>query len=106
MFGPIYYIDSIAYTKTSVGPTFRKNGPCVIFDDGAVFFSQLQPDSYNRTAGPSKIDPSGYIRYYNAGGYYHRTDGPAVIKANGQKEYWIKHVQLTPEEFFLKYGVL
>ena len=35
-------------------------------------------------------------------GKYHREDGPAVIYANGNIEYWINGVQLTPVQFKIR----
>lgn len=96
----------ISWHEARTAIAFRTHGPCIIYNDGSVFFSQLHEVAYNRTAGPSRIYFSGYIRYTNLQGEYHRTDGPAVIKADGSKEYWVYDVRLTAEEFFLKYGVL
>lgn len=34
-------------------------------------------------------DTKGTIRYSNSDGIYHREDGPAVIKTDGYKSWWI-----------------
>ena len=36
-----------------------------------------------------EIDKNGNTLYYNEQGQFHREDGPAVVWADGRKEYWI-----------------
>lgn len=84
---------------------FREKGPCTVYDDGLLRFSQINVWANNRVSGPSYISPDGEIQYTNRIGQYHRTDGPAIIHENGSKEYWVKDLQLDSMEFFLKYGV-
>lgn len=86
--------------------SFRRNGPCIVQETGEVYFSQLDHKSHNRKKGPCAIQRNGAIAFANRYGIIHRTDGPAVINADGTKGYWVNRVQLTAEEFFLKYGVL
>lgn len=84
----------------------RDTGPCAICDDGTVYFSQNSTPAVYRLIGPSIIKEYGEIQYTNTNGQPHRTDGPAIIYANGSKEYWINNSRYLPEEFFLKYGVV
>lgn len=83
---------------------FRKHGPCTIHVNGHIYFSQLSRSSDNRKAGPSAIYASGLITYTNPKGMYHRTAGPAIINADGTKEYRINGKEISSTEFFLKYG--
>lgn len=59
-----------------------------------------------RVIGPSLIFPHGAVHYTNSKGKLHRTNGPAVTLADGSKDYWVNDKFLTPEEFFIKYGVI
>ena len=36
----------------------------------------------------------------NSAGQYHRTDGPAVERADGTKEWWFKGKQISKEEYY------
>ena len=40
-----------------------------------------------------EVDEDGTRRYYNAAGQFHRTDGPAVERADGT-EFWYQNGQL------------
>lgn len=82
------------------------HGPCTIYNDGCVLFSQINYRSYNRWKGPAIIHPDGELIYQNISGNYHRTDGPAVIKPNSVKQYWVDGNIILSDEFFLMYGVL
>ena len=47
----------------------------------------------------STITIYGNKSWYNENGELHREDGPALEYSNGTKEWWIKGVRLTEEEF-------
>lgn len=99
--------DSIDWYESNSGlDTFRKYGPCTIARSGHVFFSQVNSTTYNRKRGPCIVFSIGYIRYHNAKGEYHRTDGPAIIYADGRKEYYVNGRLIPLDEFFLKYGAM
>lgn len=76
-----------------------------IEDNGTVSFLYIE-EIYSRPVGPSVIFPNGHIIYTNYHGSYHRTNGPAVINADGSKEYYINDTLVPTEMFFLKCGVL
>jgi hypothetical protein len=42
--------------------------------------------------------------YYNSKGEWHNEAGPARIRPNGKKEYWIRDGCISEYEFTLKYG--
>lgn len=86
--------------------SLRENGPYMVTNTGDVFFSQVHRQSNNRKVGPSRIYAAGTVVYTDTGGNLHRTNGPALIQPNGDKEYWVRFSRLTPAEFFMKYGVL
>jgi hypothetical protein len=46
-----------------------------------------------------KIDKFGNKEYY-WNGELHREDGPAVECANGDKEWWIRHIQYSEENYW------
>lgn len=102
-----YNDPDIAWYSPGKYLTFRENGPSFITLDGRVYFSQIDSTTNNRKRGPAIICPTGEIVYQSStGGELHRTDGPARIWTSGDKEYWVNDKFLTPEEFFMKYGVL
>lgn len=47
----------------------------------------------------AKRDENNNLIYRNKQGELHRTDGPAVIKADGTNEWWIHGEQLSQDEF-------
>lgn len=95
----------VRFVKHIGGLSFREHGPCEIHNSGSVFFSELSELTHNRVRGPCRIYADGSIMY-GINSEYHRTDGPAIIRSDGQKFYWINHRMLSAEEFFMKYGVL
>lgn len=101
-----YTQDQINWYELHHAQTERSNGPCVITNAGVVRFSQLDSRTYNRKAGPSLISPNGEIKFQNVRGDYHRTNGPAIISADGSRVYIINDFTISAEEFFVKYGVL
>lgn len=44
------------------------------------------------------LDING-TKIFMQNGKLHRLDGPAIIRKNGDKEYWIQGVKLTESEF-------
>ena len=52
----------------------------------------------HREGGPAIEHKSGANGWYQ-NGLRHRTDGPAIIWANGKMERWINGVRLTEAEF-------
>lgn len=97
---------AITWYTPHIQSTFRKHGPARISNDGEVCFSQLSSSTYNRRSGPSRVSPNGEISYANKHGVWHRTTGPAIIHADGKREYYVRGKQTSADEFFLKYGVL
>lgn len=94
------------FTYNGCNIAFREKGPCKIQDDGNIRFSQISKLGFNRIKGPAYITPDGEISYLNNKFELHRTDGPAVIYPNGSKEYYIHDDLMSPDTFFLRYGVL
>ena len=54
-----------------------------------------------------KRDPNGYKlhkngdkTWKNSAGQYHRTDGPAVERADGSKEWYFKGRRITKKEYY------
>lgn len=87
----------------------RPIGPCAISDSGDVYFLKREngkTDYSRQIGGPSMIHDDGNVFYTSANGECHRTDGPAIIWANGTKEYRINGVQIDSTEFFLTYGTM
>lgn len=78
---------------------FRENGRSLsrVHDNGCVVFNY-------RIAGPSCIREYGAIWFTARGGMIHRVDGPAVINADGRKEYWVLGERLDSFEFFTLFG--
>ena len=54
---------------------------------------------FHRTDGPALIYADGYQSYW-INGERHRIDGPAVIHPDGYPEYWIYGNKLTEEEYY------
>lgn len=48
-----------------------------------------------------KVSKAGTIRWHK-NGKLHRTDGPAIEYANGNKEWWVEGKEYTKEEFLAK----
>lgn len=89
------------------GRRYKASGPCVITTTGRVFFSQsIEVPNYRNHCGPIDIHADGFIAYRNIFDESHRINGPAMIYADGSKEYWVSGKQLPADEFFIKYGVL
>lgn len=99
------YLGSNVWWADKFGNTFRKNGPCIIYENGRVMFTQLNPGGYNRVRGPAIISNNGCIQYCNPDGEFHRIDGPAVIYADGGTEYWVDGNLMLADEFFLRFGI-
>ena len=55
-------------------------------------------DEYHRTDGPAIERANGYKKWY-INGKRHRTDGPAVEHENGYKEWYIDGIQMTEKQF-------
>ena len=47
-----------------------------------------------------KRDSNGNKIWRNSAGQLHRTDGPAIERANGTKEWYIKGERISKEEFY------
>jgi hypothetical protein len=45
----------------------------------------------------------GNTYYYDENNLLSRTDGPAIDYANGDKKWWVNGVELTEEEFNLRF---
>lgn len=83
----------------------RETGPAVITTSGDVSFFERHSAYANRKRGPAGISPKGYIFYDNKAGY-HRLDGPAVIYADGTKEYWVNGGFIDQLSYFATYGAM
>lgn len=77
----------------------RERGACYIHTEGYVLVHDINSRILD-------IQPNGVVYYKNSIQLLHRTDGPAVINANGRKEYWINGIEISPMEFFTTYGAL
>ena len=65
---------------------------------GHIFYCKKDTKVVHNPYGPAVINRVGY-KEYAIDGKLHRLDGPAVIFANDEEEYWINHEQLSKEEF-------
>ena len=70
-----------------------------------------QNDELHRTDGPAVERADGYKAWY-VNGEYHRTDGPAIEWENWDKSWFLDGVELTKEQFnspsyreFIKYVI-
>lgn len=110
MNGPNYTDNDVIYWGSTSWNSHRDKGPCYIEEDGHLIFLIDAERNYTRKKGPSYITPDGSISYYKCDSCrldtLHRTDGPALIHDNGDKEYWVDGDIVTPLEFFATYGVL
>jgi hypothetical protein len=61
----------------------------------------LQNGKRHRTDGPA-IELANGDKYWLQNGQYHRTDGPAIEWVDGTKEYFIEDEEYTEEEFLKK----
>jgi hypothetical protein len=59
-------------------------------------------DKYHRTDGPA-VEYSNGSRVWYVNGKRHRTDGPAIEYNDGSKAWYVDGIQLTEEEFNLRY---
>jgi hypothetical protein len=50
-----------------------------------------------------KITVNKTTYYYNENNYWHRTDGPAIEHANGDKSWYVDGVHLTEDLFNRRY---
>jgi len=48
------------------------------------------------------INKDGTKRWYNTKDQLHRTDGPAIERADGYKEWYLNGTQVLSEDLFLK----
>jgi len=67
-----------------------------IFKD--IVYHKKNTNIKHNPYAPAYIDLAGYKVYYIEG-KIHRLDGPAVMWANGEEEYWINGEELSKEEF-------
>jgi hypothetical protein len=59
-------------------------------------------NQYHRTDGPAIEWASGDKEWY-VNGKRHRTDGPAIEWSSGTKEWWVDGFYLTEDQFNLRY---
>jgi hypothetical protein len=55
-----------------------------------------QKDEHHRTDGPAIIRANG-SEYWYVNGELHRTDGPAIIRANGSEYWYVNGENITSE---------
>lgn len=100
------YCNCAIVWGNSISDSKRTDGPCAISTAGVVHFATNSAyTNLERRKGPATILPTGEIRYAMNGGF-HRLDGPAVVKADGTKKYYVKGAPLSMLEFFLQYGAM
>lgn len=101
------FTNSVYWGGVREDSSYRTKGPSWIHANGTVLFEENvdTPGLSRRLVGPAKIYPDGNVLYINHSGI-HRTDGPAIITADGSKMYYIQNVQLSEIEFFSTYGVV
>lgn len=102
---PKYSVAEYVYWGDTYHTATRPCGPCTISPSGVVYFSELPVYKLNRTSGPSAVYPNGYISYSSCSSGFHRTDGPAVIHAEGNKEYYVNGKKIDQIPFFMMYAV-
>lgn len=100
------YNDAIIWDRKNILDSRRNIGPCIIYNNGTVYFGTSNGTSVSRRVGPAAIYPSGRVRFYEKSGYRHRTTGPSVIYPNGAKTYYIDNCSVSELEYFATYGVL
>lgn len=106
MDGPKYDRDGDIFWGRSFWNSMRLQGPCAISTPGTVHFAVSSDFTMpGRRDAPASIYPSGEVRYL-IDNQCHRTTGPAVIYANGRKEYWVRGEKIDSIDFFVKYGVM
>lgn len=110
MSDPIYQQSNVIW-REDVFPfysLYRDRGPAMITVHGYVHFvDQGSSDTglkMSRSRGPATICPTGTI-FYKILGIAHRTDGPAVINADGSIEYWVNGNEVNALEYFAIFGV-
>jgi hypothetical protein len=77
------------------GKLHCEHGPAYITEKVTVWF---QNNVYHRTDGPAIVYANGdkvWCRF----GVRHRDDGPAVERADGTKEWWVVGIKFTEEQF-------
>ena len=52
-----------------------------------------------RDSNGYKLHENGDKTWKNPAGQYHRTDGPAIERADGTKEWWFKDKKISEEEY-------
>ena len=67
-------------------------------EDEDICYYKKYTDKLHNPYGPAFIRNNGYKEYY-INGKLHRLDGPAIIWSNGEEEYYINDEYLTKEEF-------
>ena len=66
-------------------------------EDGTVIYRNTEGDLHNPD-GPAVIWANGY-KEYRINGERHNPNGPAIVCANGDKFYYINGKELTEAEF-------
>ena len=56
-------------------------------------------DLFDALRGYIETGPDGSVYYYNSDGRYHRTGGPAVVRADGFSAWFLNDKVVTEEEF-------
>lgn len=67
-------------------------------DDGNITYYKKGTDIRHNPYGPAYIRNNVYKVYWIEN-EIHRLDGPAIIWNDGLEEYWINHIDLTKEDF-------
>jgi hypothetical protein len=93
-----------SHTETTIGTlVWYKNGhwhrdgdkPAVIYRNGTLVWYK-NGDRHRDGDKPAFIGSKGTLEWYK-NGLLHRTTGPAIIRSNNKKEYWINGVEITSE---------
>ena len=79
------------------GRVIMNESTCTIDKNGDKYWRNSKGEVH-RTDGPA-IEYANGDKYWYFNGERHRTGGPAVERADGRKEYWYKGKQITEEVF-------
>jgi hypothetical protein len=74
----------------------RKRGPTINEQNDKFWFNGVR--ELHRTDGPAIERANGYKAWY-FNGKLHRTDGPAIEYADGTKEWWYKDKKISEKKF-------
>ena len=70
------------------------------FDDGDIIYYKKGTIIWHNPYGPAFLKKDG-SKFYYINNNLHRLDGPAMVYLNGEEVYYINHEELSKEEFEL-----